>query len=526
MEEGGRDETVLTSLVPLASSTLVAAPHTPTMVARVSVVPSPPHHTPPPTSREEGGGEQDGGVVSQPGAEKKSGSTDKTSGGDKDTLEEDRMPEDEVEDEQVEVEKGPMEVEEEQVGTEDEQVESRDGQVEHDARAVTEGTKYTEEDMSLTLIEEYAGGEEVGGGTEHREAASGGTEVRGARESGWETISQEDASARQGGEGDTEGEIRGSPGAQDDMEKERCESGDDSKLESSVDKSKEREEFEAEYGDETPEQDMNLQNLLQGSLDLENDTGPVHNSTPMPEEGGEEAEETSRKASGKAAEKASEKTAEKAVLGKTKKSRRSTEEGSRGKRRREGSGARSGEGEVVRKVVRRVVRIPRLATRVAGEERRVGVDAIEVTVLGEGVTLVGVGVHGPVEVEGETSTVTLHLRVFTCGALVWEATRAAWSATEGVVAVEPPLHLLSRGRYLLVARVRGAPCWRGQDATPGPLHSLRGGAATYLSFYDAEEKQLEEALYDDEVEETVEEMVTNFTSTQRGQFPFLEIAMA
>ena len=152
-----------------------------------------------------------------------------------------------------------------------------------------------------------------------------------------------------------------------------------------------------------------------------------------------------------------------------------------------------------------------------------GVDAIEVTVLGEGVTLVGVGVHGPVEVAGEASTVTLHLRVFTCGALVWEATRAAWSATEGVVAVEPPLHLLSRGRYLLVARVRGAPCWRGQDATPEPLHSLRGGAATYLSFYDAEEKQLEEALYDDEVEETVEEMVTNFTSTQRGQFPFLEI---
>ena len=343
------DDSALTSMVPLASSTLVAAPHTPSMVApRVSVVPSPHHYSSPPTSREEGGGEEDGGVLVQPGtAEKQSGSTDKTSGGDKDTLEEDRIGEEDGQVPEIEeAEEDQVEVEE----AEEDQVESLDGQVENDDSYVKEGTKYTKEDMSLTLGEHAGGGEEVEGGTEHSEEAKDATEVRGASGSGWETLSQEDVSAGHEGEEDTERESRKSPGVKDVIETERRESEDGSKLESSVNKSKEREEAEVEYApDETPEQDMNMQNLFQESLDLENDTGPVHNSTPIPEEG-DEAESTLARASGNAAEKA--------VLGKTRKSRRSTKEGSRGKRRRrEGSGpaepgASGGAGEVERRVVR------------------------------------------------------------------------------------------------------------------------------------------------------------------------------
>ena len=104
--------------------------------------------------------------------------------------------------------------------------------------------------------------------------------------------------------------------------------------------------------------------------------------------------------------------------------------------------------------------------------------------------------------------------------------------------LEPPVALERFRRYLVVARVRGARVWEGCQATV--LHSPVANTRLQLAWHIPEQELLgellvmdsfleitssvsENALNDDEEEETVEEIFVNRTSTQCGQFPYITI---
>ena len=106
--------------------------------------------------------------------------------------------------------------------------------------------------------------------------------------------------------------------------------------------------------------------------------------------------------------------------------------------------------------------------------------------------------------------------------------------------LEPPVALERFRGYLVVARVRGARVWVGCQATV--LHSpvantrlqlawhtpgleLLGELLVMDSFLEITSSVPENALIDDEDEETVEEIFVNRTSTQCGQFPCITIRM-
>ena len=126
-------------------------------------------------------------------------------------------------------------------------------------------------------------------------------------------------------------------------------------------------------------------------------------------------------------------------------------------------------------------------------------DAIVVKCWGD-VFLTGIGLFGASQPE---KSLSVHLRIFCNSNLLWEFSNQDWRVNQwGTIDVEPPLRLGSRWRYLIVARVAGAPCWQGSKGRP--LYTLPRcwGRATQLAFYDPEEKVLAAALYDDQVPET------------------------
>ena len=132
-------------------------------------------------------------------------------------------------------------------------------------------------------------------------------------------------------------------------------------------------------------------------------------------------------------------------------------------------------------------------------ERKSGVDAIVVKCWGD-VYLTGIGLFGSAQPEKPLS---VHLRIFCNSNLLWEHSTQDWRVNQwGTIDVEPPLLLGSRWRYLIVARVAGAPCWQGIRGRPLYTLPRSWGRATQLGFYDPEEKVLAAALYDDEVEKT------------------------
>ena len=135
----------------------------------------------------------------------------------------------------------------------------------------------------------------------------------------------------------------------------------------------------------------------------------------------------------------------------------------------------------------------------SGVERRSGVDAIVVKCWGD-VYLTGIGLFGSAQPEKPLS---VHLRIFCNSNLLWEHSTQDWVVNQwGTIDVEPPLLLGSRWRYLIVARIAGAPCWQGIRGRPLYTLPRSWGRATQLGFYDPEEKVLAAALYDDEVEKT------------------------
>ena len=133
------------------------------------------------------------------------------------------------------------------------------------------------------------------------------------------------------------------------------------------------------------------------------------------------------------------------------------------------------------------------------DERMSGVDAIVVKCWGD-IYLTGIGLFGSTQPEKPLS---VHLRIFCNSNLLWEHSVQDWRVNQwGTIDVEPPLLLGSRWRYLIVARVAGAPCWQGMRGRPLYTLPRSWGRATQLGFYDPEEKVLAAALYDDQVEKT------------------------
>ena len=114
--------------------------------------------------------------------------------------------------------------------------------------------------------------------------------------------------------------------------------------------------------------------------------------------------------------------------------------------------------------------------------------------------LTGIGLFGSAQPD---KSLSVHLRIFCNSNLLWEHSTQDWRVNQwGTIDVEPPLLLGSRWRYLIVARVTGAPCWQGVRGRPLYTLPRSWGRATQLGFYDPEEKVLAAALYDDEVENT------------------------
>lgn len=162
----------------------------------------------------------------------------------------------------------------------------------------------------------------------------------------------------------------------------------------------------------------------------------------------------------------------------------------------------------------------RFSAKTAGlVARNTGVDAI-VLKCWRDVLLSSIGVFGSMEPGG---SISVHLRIFSNGRLIHQQRDEHCKGELANMRLEPPVVLECYRRYLLVARVRGNRVWVGCQATV--LHSPVANTKLQLAWYTPELELLEMALDDDEEEESVEEIFVNRTSTQRGQFPYVNIRM-
>jgi len=152
-----------------------------------------------------------------------------------------------------------------------------------------------------------------------------------------------------------------------------------------------------------------------------------------------------------------------------------------------------------------------------------GVDALIVKCWAD-VNLVAVGIFAPLE---PTNVISIDFRLFTNGSEIHGQHVDGISSPDSSIftlTMSSNVRLSAHLPYLLVARVRGALCWAGRKGDC--LHHIKLGTNwLQVSFYTPEPRMLERALEDDEVEETFEELTSNSTTSNRGNFPFLTLSL-
>ena len=166
-------------------------------------------------------------------------------------------------------------------------------------------------------------------------------------------------------------------------------------------------------------------------------------------------------------------------------------------------------------------RVLRMEDRMPDNNQDPGLNAVVIRCWHD-LILHGVGLNGPVEPQ---DSVRVNLRIFSNGDLIHQQIVDKFQTKRGakLLKLDKIVCLESYRPYLVVVNITGAKCWQGLEGKY--LHCIKMGRhRIQLSFTTPRKDMLEKALYWDYYEEM--EPMVNRTSSQAGQFPFIEVSMA